>query len=129
MYCLPCCICRSPVKEIVYAVRAISPLLVALVLLVVVVLHQPLPSKGFSDFDDEAENSSSTEAETDLPAAAKDVHDISADRAAAAAAAAAKSGQIAAGGKMSSKDCALTDFAASDKGDVEQGLDQVGFLM
>lgn len=44
---------RSPVAEVVYAVRAISPLIVALVLLVVVVLRQPLPSKGFVDFDDE----------------------------------------------------------------------------
>lgn len=36
-----------------YAVRAISPLIVALVLLVVVVLRQPLPSKGFVDEEEE----------------------------------------------------------------------------
>lgn len=44
---------RSPVKEVVYAVRAISPLIVALVLLVVVVLRQPLPSTGFVDHEEE----------------------------------------------------------------------------
>jgi hypothetical protein len=37
----------SPLKEVVYGVRAISPLLAALALLVVVVLRQPLPNKSF----------------------------------------------------------------------------------
>lgn len=55
----------SPVKEVVYAVRAISPLLVALVLLVVVVLRQPLPSKGFTDFEDEDEEDSSSPRDQD----------------------------------------------------------------
>lgn len=45
-------------KEVVYAVRAISPLLIALVLLVVVVLRQPLPSKGFTDVEEEDADSS-----------------------------------------------------------------------
>jgi hypothetical protein len=38
-----CWHCRSPIKEVVYAVRAICPLLVALVFLVVVVLRQVRP--------------------------------------------------------------------------------------
>ncbi|GBF88834.1 hypothetical protein Rsub_01735 [Raphidocelis subcapitata] len=38
---------RSPVKEIVYGVRAICPLIGALVLLVTVVLRQPLPKARF----------------------------------------------------------------------------------
>lgn len=83
--------------------RAISPLLVALVLLVVVVLRQPLPSKGFSDFDDEEDSSvRSTETDTDVSAHGKDVN-------------------ASAGSKKSGKDC-----AATDRGDVERGLDQVG---
>jgi hypothetical protein len=102
----------------VYAVRAISPLLVALVLLVVVVLRQPLPSKGFSDFD--TEDSSSTDSDTQLPGSEKDVH-ASADTAAAAP----KSVQFETGVEMGDKDCASTDFAATHMGDVEQRPDQV----
>lgn len=40
-----------------YGVRAISPLLIALALLVVVVLRQPLPCKGFTDDDEDADSS------------------------------------------------------------------------
>lgn len=67
--CLQHSACRSPVKEVVYAVRAISPLLVALVLLVVVVLRQPLPSQGFSDeegaFSDSEQKSKSKKGATE----------------------------------------------------------------
>lgn len=76
-----CCaapICRSPVKEVVYAVRAISPLLVALVFLVVVVLRQPLPSKGFTD-DDDADSASDTESGKGVSAgksSSKDANDL-----------------------------------------------------
>lgn len=45
---------RSPVKEIVYGVRAICPLIGALVLLVVVVLRQPLPKTDFMVEEGEA---------------------------------------------------------------------------
>jgi hypothetical protein len=68
----PWYICRSPVKEVVYAVRAISPLLVALVFLVVVVLRQPLPSKGFTDDDDDESNDSSNRGGGN--SSSKDVH-------------------------------------------------------
>jgi hypothetical protein len=64
--------CRSPVKEVVYGVRAISPLLVALVLLVVVVLRQPLPVKGFTE-DDEADSAHGSESGN---GASKDVKDV-----------------------------------------------------
>eukprot|EP00883_Tetradesmus_obliquus_P012903 jgi/Sobl393_1/5802/SZX75346.1 len=53
---------QSPIKEVVYGVRAICPLLIALVFLVVVVLRQPLPFDGFVvDEEEDDEQSEGTE--------------------------------------------------------------------
>ncbi|WIA21511.1 hypothetical protein OEZ85_000714 [Tetradesmus obliquus] len=53
---------QSPIKEVVYGVRAICPLLIALVFLVVVVLRQPLPFDGFMvDEEEDDEQSEGTE--------------------------------------------------------------------
>lgn len=72
---------RSPVKEVVYAVRAITPLLVALVLLVTVVLRQPLPAKGFTDMDEEEEEDAQQQRDKEQQkdakmAAGKDASDV-----------------------------------------------------
>lgn len=53
--------CRSPVKEVVYGIRAISPLIVVLVLLNVVVIRMPLPLRGFLPEDDDDTSLASTE--------------------------------------------------------------------
>jgi hypothetical protein len=48
------------VKEVVYGVRAISPLIVSLVLLIVVVLRQPLPETTFLVIDEAGEQQQSS---------------------------------------------------------------------
>jgi hypothetical protein len=60
--------CRSPVKEVIFGIRAISPLVVALILLVVFVLRQPLPDKGFIVDDADWEESEDEESENEAAA-------------------------------------------------------------
>jgi hypothetical protein len=109
--------CSSPVKEVVYAVRAISPLLVALVLLVVVVLRQPLPSKGFTESEGQdspsAQGCSSTQ-EAEGAASGTDVD----------AAGSPKE-------QRGPKDVAgpAGGAGADTDTDIEQGHDQVGVLL
>ncbi|KAF6254258.1 hypothetical protein COO60DRAFT_335201 [Scenedesmus sp. NREL 46B-D3] len=55
----------SPVKEVLFGIRAISPLVVVLILLVVCVLRQPLPNKGFVVDYAEWEESEGEEEEED----------------------------------------------------------------
>ncbi|WIA21356.1 hypothetical protein OEZ85_000577 [Tetradesmus obliquus] len=43
----PAAVDTSPIKEVIFGIRAISPLVVALILLVTCVLKQPLPDSGF----------------------------------------------------------------------------------
>jgi hypothetical protein len=70
---------RSPIKEVIFGVRAISPLVVALILLVACVLRQPLPDKGFvvddadweeSEEGEEEESDNTIEPEDEAAAAA-----------------------------------------------------------
>jgi hypothetical protein len=71
-HCLLRCCCpvlpvrSSPIKEVIFGIRAISPLVVALILLVACVLQQPLPDNGFVIDDpdwEESEEEESTDEE------------------------------------------------------------------
>jgi hypothetical protein len=56
------------VKEVLFGIRAISPLVVALILLVVCVLRQPLPDKGFIVDDADWEESEEEDEENEAAA-------------------------------------------------------------